>query len=376
MLLVCGINQTTNLYSIDFTMNIHIFCGNIFHLSPTIIRRTLKYFSCFEHYFCIIMYDSKMLYNNVNKDVYDKIFQEYNISNYDYFYTQNEFLSFLFDKIKNHRIFFHSSPTKRTLSILNLRLLLNKRKASNINFICWGENDFITNKSLFQKFNFMLNRKVYPFYRNVLLLSSEDLCKYQRVFRSENSKYVPYVGDFLNLIPARHADREYITIMVSHSGWPHNKHKESFDLLVRFKGKVRIVCPLCYGNEEYINDVISYGQSLFGDNFSYFTDLKSQEEYMAFLSNVDVYISSAELQTGLGAIYRLVSVGAKFFLTGNLYNSLCDSGYSVNPISDLNDITYEDLLQPLSSSDMINNINVYNYINHERAKEQWNNLFL
>src|SRR5690606_36973758 len=82
-------------------------------------------------------------------------------------------------------------------------------------------------------------------------------------------------------------------IMVSHSGWCHNKHTHTFNLIrTKVKEDVEIICPLAYGDQNYIDEVITVGESLFGNRFKYFTKLKDKADYEKMLSTVSVFITS------------------------------------------------------------------------------------
>jgi hypothetical protein len=149
-------------------------------------------------------------------------------------------------------------------------------------------------------------------------------------------------------------------IMVSHSGWPHNNHIQSFDLLKRFRGRVRITCPLCYGDNAYIDKVIMVGKKYFGEDFVYFTDLLPLKEYSKLHQTMDIYVSSASVQTGLGAIFCAMESGSKIFLKDNLYQSLSSLSYKINHVDDLNDISYEELVYPIAYDDALYNVEIRN----------------
>ena len=146
--------------------------------------------------------------------------------------------------------------------------------------------------------------------------------------------------------------------MVSHSGWQHNNHIESFRLLERFRlNNIEVLCPLCYGDKDYINKIISEGEKIFGDKFKYFTELMPYDDYVNYLNKyVAIYVTSANIQTGLGAANILLRSGAKIFVGNNLYDSYQSMGVTVEKVNVLKNIPFDVLSAPLD--DQLYNQNI------------------
>ena len=167
-----------------------------------------------------------------------------------------------------------------------------------------------------------------------------------------------------------------IRIMVSHSGWEHNRHIESFNLLKRFKDEdILIICPLCYGDPTYINDVIYTGKRIFGEKFYYFTDLMSPEEYFHFILQNHIYISGAENQTGVGALLGNMRGNAKLYLRGNLYFSFKEEGFDIFDYNEIENMTFEEFVKPNSDIIFRRNIEVYNKKRIDECIEGWKDVY-
>lgn len=198
----------------------------------------------------------------------------------------------------------------------------------------------------------------------------------QELYPRANSINIPYIAD--RDIIRKKINGGSVNIMVSHSGWPHNRHHMSFELLTSFASEnIKIICPLCYGEKKYIEDVVKEGKSVFGEKFNYFTELKSAEEYDELLHSIDIYVSAASIQTGLYALMTTIVSGAKVYITGNLYDSMREYGFIVNNFNALLDLSYERFSTELDDKSYEQNVNIYSsrYINIGELQEKWKYLY-
>lgn len=343
----------------------HVFNGQVMHLSPNTIKsiignahnvspKTEK-----EHFFCVAMF-MDVVYDKPKESPYEKLFEDYSYSQYMISYSWKELLTFLIKIKSSDRIVFHSKlPLKVFLPFNLITLLLKKKKFANCSYICWGSDYTFDGKDFIHNFHKFIMNKAFPHYRAIGTLSVVDSQEIQTYYPTANVIYSPYLStEKRQLMPKSERPSETMpTVMVSHSGWPHNQHIKSFELLKKFVGKIKIVCPLCYGDKDYMDKVINKGKELFGDNFSYFTDLMPKEEYVQFIHDtIDVYVSSAEVQTGLGAIFSCVRSGVKIYVAGNNYESLTEAGFCLNSIVEIENDCYEEFIKPYSINIAENNV--------------------
>ncbi|MBE6336486.1 MAG: hypothetical protein E7066_07425 [Lentimicrobiaceae bacterium] len=351
-------------------MVFHVLRGDMIHLSPDIIETVLNTSSTIckshetKHYFAITMYGKNALGQVFSTDIYTSLFKKNNHSDFCFYRNEREFIKAIVNISSNDRIIFHSNPPGRGLLIINLfSLIFKKELFKKTTYICWGSDYIFGGKGIKHKLVKYINSKAFSKYRFVGAISIDDVDEVLSYHKSANVIYAPYMSMRRILKPKIHTFNDNKSVvMVSHSGWQHNNHFESFNLLKRFVGKVRVVCPLCYGDPKYIDSVIKEGNKIFGDDFTYFTELKPIDEYRRFLQSIDIFVSAAEIQTGLGAIGFSMESGSKIYVQGNLFNSLSSQNYIVHKTQSIKDMTFDQFSQPLTCEEAQFNVDNRNKI--------------
>lgn len=348
----------------------HIFNGRVYHLSPAIIKSILDCFvqenkEVCPHFFCVLMTGKEMLYKNVGENSYTSLFEEYSYTNYKIIYTNKDYVSFLFRLEEGDRLIYHSGPDIcgiiRYITDLWL-IIFRKRVVRDSSFISWGSDCFTKRTSIKQRIKAFIMNVLFDNLKNIVTLSTDDQKETAQTYPHANVILASYYSSKKMVLLDKILTPKF-HVMVSHSGWPHNKHQRSFELLQRFAGKIQVSCPLCYGNAEYIDTVIKKGKEIFGNDFYYFKDLKTREEYSDFMRSVDAYVTSAEIQTGLGAVSFAIESGVKIFTKGNVYNFLRSYDYKIYNTDDISNLSCQDFLEPMEKVDCIHNININNEIN-------------
>lgn len=342
----------------------HIINAQVRHTSPSVIKVINYRFGNGQikdkPFYCITRFGREMLYSGIG-DVYTDLMKELNIKDYQFFDEDDELLKFLRKTHKRDKVVFHSVQTTKLWMKYNLTCVFNHRLARRSSIICWGEADFTMGKTNFIKrlVRLMIGYTYSKFFA-VVTLSVEDEKKLKSMYKGVNVSYLPYPGIIKKeLFTDKH--NTSLNIMVSHSGWPHNYHIESFELISRFAGEnIDVHCPLCYGDPEYIAKVIEAGKKIFGEKFHYFTELKTSSEYYEWTKMMDIFIASANIQTGLGGLFGTLSGGAKIFVRGNLYSSLCEEGFIVFNTSELKDMDFATFKEPMAIEKQRHNVEVYN----------------
>ena len=81
------------------------------------------------------------------------------------------------------------------------------------------------------------------------------------------------------------------------------------------------------------------------------------DDYVNYLNKyVAIYVTSANIQTGLGAANILLRSGAKIFVGNNLYDSYQSMGVTVEKVNVLKNIPFDVLSAPLD--DQLYNQNI------------------
>lgn len=363
----------------------HLLSGNLLHITPEILKTLIitkdkiSNDTSIEHVFCIKMFGEKMLYDSVAQNPYQAILNEFDYSDYVYFYSHKDLVRFFIKASPLDKVIIHGLPRARDFAITSIALLLLNRKLLNRSTaLCWGSDYRVKPTSFIKKTFNLFMKNVLSRFKYVLAITTEDEVEIKKYMPRANVVYTPYMTDNKRqLVDKIKKEDDKAVVMVSHSGWPHNYHKHSFELLKKFAGRIKVVCPLCYGNATYIQSVIDDGTALFGSDFSYFTELKTPDEYKEFLRTIDIYLSSAEIQTGLGAISLSMISGSKVYVKGNVYTSLLKDRFHIFNAEDINTLTYEEFVKPLPREYALENIDIFNnlHCDGDEILEAWRKVY-
>lgn len=363
----------------------HILQGNVLHLTPSIIKglilckNKISQDENIRHIFCVCMYGNQMLYDNVDKNPYPLLFNSLEYTDYILLKSRKSFFMTLFNIDNKDKIIFHSNPDSFDYFIVNSLFILFKHKLlKRCSFICWG-NDYQVPKGGF-KYNVYkaILSKAFNSYKFIAAISLEDSKEVASLFPKANVVYAPYMSSARRVLRHKIINSDgLVHVMVSHSGWKHNNHLKTFNLLRKYSGKIKVVCPLCYGDSDYIKDVVDAGSKMFGKDFSYFSDLMSLDNYRKFLQTIDVYVTSAENQTGLGAIFFSMESGTKVYITGNLYKSLLMQDFIVFNTDQIKNMSFDDFVKPINHFEANFNVENYNRLKFEgnEALPIWREIF-
>lgn len=111
------------------------------------------------------------------------------------------------------------------------------------------------------------------------------------------------------------AASDTLNLMVGNSADPTNGHMEVFERLQHHKDEnIAVYTPLVYGNAEYAKTVIANGMKIFGDKFHPLTEYTDLDEYLVFLSSIDIAIFNHTVQQATGNTISLLSLGKKVYL--------------------------------------------------------------
>lgn len=366
----------------------HFLLGRIFHLTPHIIESILKNADhtnangISDHFFCIMNFSNKMLYSYNDCNVYIDIFKKYEFFNYCIIENKISFFKF-FLKLdsRGNKFIFHSAldPFKLQLFMYIFFLFFSKRKLKKSTLVCWGQNNYLIESP--KKYKSFLIKKIYTstfnLMDNIITLSpgDYDICTIN--YPKASCRCIPYIP--LINIDRRQRNNQCLSILISHSGWPHNNHLKAFKMLEKFKHEnIKIICPLCYGDAYYISKVTDYGFKIFGDKFTYFTELKPFEEYENLIRSINIYITAANIQTGLFALLSSIVSGAKVYITGNLLYSMKEYGFIVNNIDEIPSMQFMNFCEGISEADYDSNIEIYRskYCNISKLQDEWKAVYL
>lgn len=319
----------------------HYFSARYTHLSPEIIKTILNcaHLTNNNGIKDITINVETISGNKTKKSDYIKTYttlaKSLNYSNLNIINNKLYYLVKIFLTSNKDKIFFHSSQNMRIMMLINTIIFIFrlKKKAKSLNYVCWGTDFGLGSKiaitdTWYRRIKAKIYDTVWPWYGNILTLDQSDEQKVKAAYESDNISTISYLNT--RKIEIRKKQVAPIRIMVSHSGWYHNNHKEAFKILERFKNEdIEIICPLCYGDNEYIDSVISDGREIFGEKFKYFTELMPYEEYEDFIRKNHIYVTATETQNGLGAIGMSIESNVKVFFKKFYYDQFTTRGYKV-----------------------------------------------
>jgi len=285
-------------------------------------------------------------------------------------------------------IIFHSLY----MNYLLIALLINKKAVCRATSIMWGIQDagpFIvppTKRNImtvtFGWFYEKLRRLVIPRFRCIgTVIESE----YERIKPLYNLKGVYKECKYTRRRPevAEHSERkksEYVNVQAGHAGHKLTNTVEALEILEKFKDEnIRVYCPLSYGDEVYIDEVIKKGKEIFGRKFYPITKQMSQDKYERLLSYMDVYVHNATGQVGLGNIDINVALKNKIYMDdeGVVYNDYSVmQGYNVNKISDIKDQSFEEFVYFSPEDAEENKQKSNNLLDDDNFKRIWDNILL
>lgn len=142
-----------------------------------------------------------------------------------------------------------------------------------------------------------------------------------------------------------------INIQVGNSASPSNNHLEALKKLLPYKDKnIYIYLPLSYGSPEYAKQVIEQGREWFGDKFKPLTDMLPFNEYLAFLSTIDIAIFNHNRQQAMGNTITLLGLGKTVYIRSDTtqWGFLKDKGITIRDIEQLNTLECQNLNENIS----------------------------
>lgn len=113
--------------------------------------------------------------------------------------------------------------------------------------------------------------------------------------------------------------RAALNIQIGNSADPSNNHIDILRMLLPYrKSDLRIYAPLSYGDENYAQDVITFGKEWFGDRFIPITTYMSFGQYLDFLKRVDMAIFNHNRQQAMGNTITLLALGKTVYMRSDL----------------------------------------------------------
>lgn len=145
------------------------------------------------------------------------------------------------------------------------------------------------------------------------------------------------------------ASGQPLSIQVGHRADSYLNHIKVLERLRAFKDEnIRIVLPLSYGNAEYAQVIENYAKQVFGvEKVQVLHELMSYEEYLHFLSSIDVLIIDSNRQIALGNINAMLYMQKKVFLPADsvLMRFFKENKIKIHDITELKAMSWSELIK-------------------------------
>lgn len=124
-----------------------------------------------------------------------------------------------------------------------------------------------------------------------------------------------YPSNLYKEVKIKPQTKNELCIQVGNSADPSNNHLEILDKLELYKkANIKIYCILSYGDKKWSEKIANYGIKKFGSKFVPIFDFMKLEEYMNFLSEIDIAIFAHNRQQAVGNITSLLGMGKTVYL--------------------------------------------------------------
>ncbi|MDA3867651.1 MAG: TDP-N-acetylfucosamine:lipid II N-acetylfucosaminyltransferase [Salinivirgaceae bacterium] len=152
--------------------------------------------------------------------------------------------------------------------------------------------------------------------------------------------FLQYTKDsIVQPIVEKEKNSDETNILLGHSGFPDNYHKEVIGFLGTLKEKqnLNVYVPLSYGYDKYIAEVVEYGKTQLGEGFKPLLSFMKKDEYFNLLASIDVCIFNNDKPSAAANIFSLLAMGKKVFLQKQnpMYTEFAKKGISLFTVDEL-----------------------------------------
>ena len=273
---------------------------------------------------------------------------------------------------KNEKIYFHALADPRLIFFLYIfRYFLKKSY-----WLMWGADLYSYIGREKKKFFYRIEDHVKGNIKGYITQVEGDFQLAQEWFKVNGKFYYcfGYPSNLYKKVVLKKIEKNEILVQIGNSADPSNNHLEILEKLSKFKDmNIKLFCILSYGgNDQYKNQIIKKGVELFGDKFQPVLDYMEFDEYINFLSLLDISIFAHDRQQAFGNIASLLSMKKTVYLKEKVttYGALTKIGIKLKSFDKLEN------LERLENNDLQNNKRIIKEnFSEEKLKDQWKNIF-
>lgn len=244
-----------------------------------------------------------------------------NINNIKYINNKKDI--FILSKyiIKSKKIILHSFFIPKYIQLV---LALNKKILKKCNWVIWGGDLYYEREDNLKSYlrEYIKKRILKNIGGCITHIKGDyDLAKkiynikgdYLYSFMYPSNLYKEYNFKY------KKTNNDKIYIQVGNSADPTNNHIEILDKLKEYYNyNIEIICPLSYGDIKNREEVVKYGNNIFGKRFRAIVDFVQLEEYLDILSKIDIAIFNHKRQQAIGNITTLIGFGKKVYIRDDI----------------------------------------------------------
>ncbi len=275
---------------------------------------------------------------------------------------------------RSKTIFVHSLASPWLLLFLYLFPRLRKK----VYWLIWGKDLYfyklLKKKHFYHEIYEFFRIRVFKDIKHVVTYVKGDYSLAKRWYGldAEYHECFMYPSNLYKHINIQSKPHEGINIQVGNSADPSNNHLEIFEHLSQFKSQpIKLFTPLSYGDQNHAKEVIKTGQEMFGDQFVALTEFMPYEDYLKFLSDIDIAVFAHNRQQAMGNTISLIGLGKKIFMKPNIssWDLFTEIGLKVY---DINTLDLDRLTEAQKSH---NQMAVRTYFSEENYLKQLKTLF-
>lgn len=358
----------------------HVIPNSNISVIETFIKFVNENFSMNEHNF-ILVQNGKPMNSNVLDQVNVRTTSTLRIK--DIFYVLKN----------NDKVIFHYLQLTTIQMFIVLLFPIFFKKAY---WVAWGADLYQWRKkvdgNIFNKVKSIVkNRIALAFRRNFKYfvgIFPPDIDYFKNEFKSNiECFYASYTGNLYNPlykneirynnIEDKIANSECINIQIGHSSTNALNHIGVLRCLCKYKDEnIRIYLPLNYGDMKYGDFVEEKAKKLFGDKAICIREMMSRENYMEYLSTIDIAIFNTTRQIGLGNISPMLYMEKKIYMPKDsvMYNFYRSQQVDIWDYNEIANFDYSEFIQPLKFKGGQKYI-VENELDLEHKIDMWNKVF-
>jgi len=255
---------------------------------------------------------------------------------------------------------------------------------SRCSCIIWGYELYRYNenhRTIKQHLVQWLHRVIIAKLKRVFTLTPGDAHLVQQFLKRNNNQVLPYPGIGLTdlEVKAKQSDSQRdIRILVGNSAAQSNQHIDAFEQLKHLANEnIEIIVPLNYAGEpEYIDEVISKGQSIFGKKFTAITEMLTKAQYDELLTAIDLTVFAHQRQQGLYVVYAMLLMGKHVYLRKETtsYKNFTSLGFLIPSFESLSTTNIKEINKQVSKTEVLNQTLMNRHFTEQALAPQWSSM--